>query len=98
MAGRGDAVRRAFDIAISSEIDGLKERLEWADRDPTVAEMMCFTDREVAYILNVSVRTVSRFVERGDLRPIYLTDFRRTRRFTLPEVKAFLRRRITNAA
>ncbi len=91
------AVRRAFSIAISDEIDDLKERLDWADRDPTVAEMMCFTDREVAYILNVSARTVSRYVQRGELRATYLTAPGRTRRFTLPDVKAFMRTRITES-
>ena len=91
------ALRRAVDVAINEEIPHLRERLDWADRDPTIAEAMCLTDREVAYILNVSTRTVSRFVERGDLRPIYLTRPRRTRRFTLPDVKAFIRERVSES-
>ncbi len=92
-----EAVRRATQVAVSQEIPDLRERLDWADRDPTIEEAMCFTDREVAYILNVSVRSVGRYVERGDLRAIYLTPVRRTRRFTLPDVKAFLRIRISDA-
>lgn len=93
-----EAIRRATQVAVSQEIPDLRERLDWADRDPTIEEAMCFTDREVAYILNVSVRSVGRYVERGDLRAIYLTAPRRTRRFTLPQVKAFLRKRIKESA
>lgn len=90
-----EAVRREFDLALSEEIPNLRERLDWADRDPTISEAMCFTDREVAYILNVSQRSVSRYVQRGDLRAIYLTEPRRTMRFTLPDVKAFIRQRVS---
>jgi hypothetical protein len=90
-----EAVRRAGAVAVSEEIPNLRERLEWADRDPTIAEAMCFTDQEVAYILNVSTRSVGRFVERGDLRAFYLTSPRRTRRFTLPDIKAFVRSKVS---
>ena len=62
-----------------------------------IAQAMCFMDREAAYILNVSVRSVSRSVERGNLRAIYLTAPRRTRWFRLPDVKALLRRRISDS-
>lgn len=89
-----EAIGREFDLAISEEIANLRERLEWADRDPTIEEAMCFTDRDVAYILKVSVRSVSRYVERGDLRAIYLSESKRTRRFTLPDIKAFIRGRV----
>lgn len=90
-----ESIRRAGEIAVSDEIPNLRERLVWADRDPTIAEMMCFTDREVAKILNISTRSVSRYVRRGDLQAFYLTPPNRTRRFTLPDVKAFIRSRVS---
>ena len=60
-----DALKRLLDVAKSLDIDDLEERLDWADRDPSVEEAALFTDREVAYFLRVSPRTVSRFVDRG---------------------------------
>ena len=90
-----EAIRRHIEVARSQQIPNLKERLDWANREPTIEEAVCFTDRDVAYILNVSTRTVSRLVQRGELRAFYLTDGRRTRRFSLPDVKAFIRSRVS---
>ena len=41
-----EAVRKTIDLALSEEIPNLRERLDWADRDPTISEAMCFSDRE----------------------------------------------------
>lgn len=89
------SIRRAGEIAVSEEIPNLRERLDWADRDPTVAEMMCFTDLEIARILNVSTRSVGRYVSSSTLRAFYLVPPNRCRRFTLPDVKAFIRSRVS---
>jgi uncharacterized protein (UPF0212 family) len=92
-----EAVRRAMQVAVSKEVSDLNERLDWADRDPTLEEAMCFTDREAAYILNVSPRSIGRYVKRGDLHAIYLTPPHRTRRFLLPDIKAFIRKGIRDS-
>ena len=48
------------------------------------------TAHDVADLLRVSKRTVSRFVERGELEAIYLTEDRRTLRFARRALVAFI--------
>lgn len=71
-------------------VERVRERLgrsQWGSSD---ADQRLLTNREVADFLAVSTRTVSRFVDRGELRAIYLTDPRRTRRFRVSDVREFI--------
>ena len=88
-----EAVRKKFEShLLAEEIKELNERIGWAEDHAEWGDVMLFTDRQVAHILQVSPRTIGRYVRAGQLTAIYLTPPNRTRRFTLPDVKDFLRR------